>query len=404
MRYSHSSIETFKNCPLQFNYRYVEKVKIDLKQNIEAFMGSMVHDTLEKLYTDLKYNKTLSLEETLEVYNKYWTDQFSFDTVEIIREGYTEENYRSLGEKYLTNYYNTYKPFNQGTTLGLEMQVNISLYDSKKDKTYNLIGYIDRLSLVSENHIEIIDYKTNNVAKTQEEVDKDKQLALYSIAVREQFPFIEKIDLCWFFLSAGIKQVSKRDENQLVILKQEIIETIREIEDAIEKDKFPAKPSALCNWCSYRSICPFKSHDLKKEELSENEYLKEEGVILVNKYQELSEKKNKLTKEIDSELEKLKDAIIYYSKKNNYEKLFGTDKSLLVKQYDSYKFPDKDSQKRKDFEKLVKESNLWSELSDLSYIKVSNLLKDDFFDTSFKEKLLKYLNYEKIYRLYLNKK
>jgi len=100
MKYSHSSIETFRNCPLQFKYRYVDKVDIVIKNNIEAFMGSMVHDTLEKLYTDLKYNKLLTLEEVVAYYYKSWTENFSFDKVEIIREGYTEENYKSLGKDY----------------------------------------------------------------------------------------------------------------------------------------------------------------------------------------------------------------------------------------------------------------------------------------------------------------
>jgi putative RecB family exonuclease len=380
MKYSHSSIETFRNCPLQFKYRYVDKVDIDVKKNIEAFMGSMVHDTLEKLYTDLKYNKLLTLEEVIEHYYKSWTENFSFDKVEIIREGYTEENYKSLGKDYLENYYNTYKPFNQGKTLGLEMQINISLYDKEKQKTYDLIGYIDRLSLVSDNHIEIIDYKTNNTAKTQQEVDVDKQLALYSIAIKEKFPFIEKIDLCWFFLSVGIKQVSTRTVEDLEQLKKETIEIIREIEASKEKDNFPGKPSALCDWCSYRSICPFKSHDVNTKELPENEYLKEEGVVLVNKYQELTEKKKALVDEIDPEIEKLKEAIIVYSKKNNLEKLFGNDKSLLVKEYSSYKMPDKKSKEREDLENLLKENNFWPFVSDLSYIELSKLIKSDFFN------------------------
>jgi putative RecB family exonuclease len=404
MRYSHSSLETFRNCPLQFKYRYIDKIDIPLKKNIEAFMGSMVHDTLEKLYTDLKYNKILSLEETLLVYNKYWTDNFSFDTVEIIREGYTEENYRSLGEKYLTDYYNTYKPFNQGKTIGLELQVDISLYDKERGKNYDLIGYIDRLSLVSENHIEIIDYKTNNTPKTQQEVDKDKQLALYSIAIREKFPFVEKIDLCWYFLSVNIKQVSKRTEEELALLKKEIITVIRDIEDSKEKNNFPAKPSALCDWCSYRSICPLKSHDEKIKILPENEYLKEEGVFLVERYKDLSEKKRLFLKEVDYNLEKLKEAIVVYSKRNSVERLFSKNASLLVKEYPSIKLPEKSSIERKELEKIIKDSMLWEQLSDLSYIQLSNLLKEDFFDSSFKEKLLKYIKQDKIYRLYLNKK
>ncbi|MDD4050024.1 MAG: PD-(D/E)XK nuclease family protein [Candidatus ainarchaeum sp.] len=404
MRYSHSSMETFRNCPLQFKYKYIEKVDIPIKNNIEAFMGSMVHNTLEKLYTDLKYNKLLSLEEVLDYYNKSWTDNFSFDKVEIIREGYTEENYKSLGQDYLKNYYNTYKPFNQGKTIGLEMQVNISLYDKERQKTYDLIGYIDRLSLVSDNHIEIIDYKTNNSAKTQQEVDVDKQLALYSIAIKEKFPFVEKIDLCWFFLSAGIKQVSTRTVDDLEKLKQETIEIIREIEDSKQKNNFPGKPSALCDWCAFRSICPFKAHDVITKNLPENEYLKEEGVFLVDKYQEFTEKKKALLEKIDPEIEKLKEAIINYSKKNNLEKLFGKEKSLIVKEYSSFKIPEKKSKEREELEALLKENNFWPLVSDLSYIEISNLIKNGFFESSFKEKLLKYLKEEKINRLYLNKK
>jgi len=397
-------METFRNCPLQFNYRYVEKIDIETKQNIEAFMGSMVHETLEKLYTDLKYNKILSLEEIIIYYNNIWKENFSFDKVEIIREGYTENQYKSLGEEYLTNYYNTYKPFDQGKTIGLELQINLSLYDKERNKTYNLVGYIDRLSLVSEKHIEIIDYKTNISPKTQEEVDIDKQLALYSIAVREKFPFVEKIDLCWFFLSVGIKQVSTRTVEELDKLKEDSIKTIRDIEDAIVKNKFPGKPSGLCDWCSYRSICPFKAHDVKTKQLSENEYLKEEGVFLVNKYQELTDLKKNLTQDVDIQLEKLKEAIINYSKTNHLEKLFGENKSILVKEYDSIKLPEKGSLKRKDLEKLVKDNNLWEDLSDLSYIQISNLLKNDFFSQEFKDKLFNYLKQEKIYRLYMNKR
>jgi putative RecB family exonuclease len=404
MRYSHSSLETFKNCPLQFNYKYIEKIDIDVKKNIEAFMGSMVHDSLEKLYTDLKYNKLLSLEEIIIYYNDLWKKNYSQETVEIIREGYCEDNYKSLGEQYLTNYYNTYKPFNQGKTIGLEMQINISLYDKERDKTYNLIGFIDRLSLISDKHIEIIDYKTNISPKTQEEVDIDKQLALYSIAIKEKFPFIEKIDLSWFFLSVGIKQVSRRTDKELEDLKKETIKTIREIEDAVKENNFPGKPSALCDWCSYRSVCPFKAHDEKVKQLSENEFLKEEGVFLVNKYAELTSLKKNLTVDIDKDIEKLKDAIIIYSKKNNLEKLFGKDKSIIIKKYDSLKIPEKGTLKRQDLEKLIKENNLWESVSDISYIELGKLIKKDFFSKEFKDKLFNYVTTNEIYRIYVNNK
>ncbi|MCK9293115.1 MAG: PD-(D/E)XK nuclease family protein [archaeon] len=406
MKYSHSSMETFRNCPLQFKYNYIIKPDITIKKNIEAFMGSMVHDSLEKLYKDLKYNKLNSIEEIVDYYNSIWKENYSLDEVEIIRKGYTEENYRSLGEKYLIEYYNRYRPFDEGKVLGLEIKININLYDSLKEKNYEIIGYIDRLTLLDDNHIEIGDYKTNNAAKTQQEVDIDKQLALYAIAIKQSYPFVEKIDLSWYFLSAGIKQVSSRTNLQLEALKKEVIETIREIEEAKEKDKFDAKPSALCDWCSYRSICPYKSHDLLDTlpPLPENKYLKEKGVFLIDKYDELTEKKKILTKEVDKDLEDLKEAIIVYSKKNNLDKLFGTNKNLLIRSYDSIKLPEKDSKKREELELLIKNNNFWEFFSDLSYIKISNLLKEDFLSSDFKKEILKYISLDKIYRLYLNKK
>lgn len=406
MRYSYSSLESFKNCALQFKYKYIDKLTPPIKTTIEAFMGSMVHLALEKLYSDLKYNKLLTLEQLLDFYHKSWTTNFDPTSTEIVKKEFTEQNYKSLGSDYLTTYYNNYKPFDEGKTLGLEVMLNFSLYDEVSKKSYSMIGFIDRLTLLSNNHISIIDYKTNNTPKTQEEVDNDSQLALYSIAIKEKYPFVEKIDLCWHFLSAGIKQISSRTPQALELLKKQTIQTIKEIEACMEKNDFVARPSALCDWCSYKSICPLKSHDIliNKLQLSENEYLKEEGVFLVNKYLEVSNSRKSFLEKTDFELERLKQAILSYSKKNNIERIFGSTHSLLIKHYSSYKIPLKDTEERKQLEALLKESDFWPMLSELSYISLFNFLKQDFFEDAFKKKILNFLKQDTITKLYLNKK
>jgi putative RecB family exonuclease len=402
MIYSHSSISSFKNCPLQFKFNYIEKPDIDKKQNVEAFMGSVVHKCLEKLYKDLKFNKQNSLEFMLDFYEKEWNTNYSENKVEIIRKEYTVYHYKSLGKNYLINYYKKYKPFNDGKVIGLEQQVNITLYDDQRNKNYYLVGYIDRLTLLSDNHIEIGDYKTNLDAKTQSEVDQDKQLALYSIAIKEQYPFIEKIDLAWYFLSAGIKQISSRTDEQLEQLKKEIINNIRYIEDAIEKSNFPGKVSGLCDWCPFRSICPLKAHD-ELSNTPSNIYLKKEGVDLVDKYNKLIEIKKELTKDINQEIELVKEALFEYSKNNNFQKIIGTNNSIIIREYDSITLPEKNSDKRVELELLIKNNNLWNELSDLSYMEISKFLKNDFFSNEFKNKLLKYIKINKIQKFYINK-
>jgi hypothetical protein len=91
-------METFKNCPRKFKYNYIEKPEITRLQSIEAFMGTMVHESLEKLYTDAKFSKLNSLEEILLFYNELWDKKYSPETTEIIRKDFTSDSYKKLGK------------------------------------------------------------------------------------------------------------------------------------------------------------------------------------------------------------------------------------------------------------------------------------------------------------------
>lgn len=101
--FSHSRLATFENCRLKFKYRYLDKLKTETAQGIEAFMGSVVHLALEKLYKDIRFSKLLTVEELISYYNKEWKKQWSDDII-IVRKEYTQENYRAMGEGYIRDY------------------------------------------------------------------------------------------------------------------------------------------------------------------------------------------------------------------------------------------------------------------------------------------------------------
>ena len=44
--YSHSRLSTFENCPLKYKYTYIDKLDRDRRDSVEAFMGSLVHETM----------------------------------------------------------------------------------------------------------------------------------------------------------------------------------------------------------------------------------------------------------------------------------------------------------------------------------------------------------------------
>ncbi|MCK5042799.1 MAG: PD-(D/E)XK nuclease family protein, partial [Candidatus Aenigmarchaeota archaeon] len=224
--YSHSRLSTFEQCPLKFRFRYIDKISVDTAQSIEAFLGSRVHETLEKLYIDLKFQKTNTLQDLIKYFSDQWKKNWN-PTIKIVKKDYTEENYRKMGEKFITDYYNKYKPFNDTRILGIENRVVIDL---NGDGKFKLQGYIDRLAMKGEDTVEIHDYKTNSNLPLQDYLDRDRQLALYAIAVKESYPFAKKIRLVWHFLAFDKEMVSSRTEKQLDSLKKETVTLIKTIE------------------------------------------------------------------------------------------------------------------------------------------------------------------------------
>jgi len=356
--YSHSQLSTYETCPHQYKLAYIEKIKAET-EGIEAFMGSRVHDTLEKLYRDLKVTKPNSLEELLTFYHQSWEKNWN-KTIQIIRKEFSAEDYYRLGERCITEYYRRYFPFDQGKTLGLEENIYFPL---KEEKDYWIRGFIDRLTLLDNSILEIHDYKTSNRLATQEEVDSDRQLAFYQMGVAEKWKDIREIRLVWHYLVFDIEIQSSRTPEELHQLREETLELIQKIEG---DRRFVPKEGPLCDWCDYQGFCPKRKHLITVESLSSNGFLNEEGVTLVNQYVELKERKRLLNEEIDAELGKIEKAIYAYAQRKEVEGVFGSDHVAKIKIEMKEKYPLKGDPSRKALDELIKKAGKWMEVSDLN--------------------------------------
>lgn len=74
--FSHSKIGSYETCPLQYKYAYIDRVKVEVEDTVETFLGNRVHEALEKLYRDKQFEKLMSMEELLTYYNKLWTEEW----------------------------------------------------------------------------------------------------------------------------------------------------------------------------------------------------------------------------------------------------------------------------------------------------------------------------------------
>jgi len=396
--YSHSKLACFENCPRSYFYRYIEKPEIEKVESIEAFLGCRVHEALEKLYRDVKMQKEVSESDLIAYYNERWLKNWH-ENVTVVNPSYSAENYRKVGEKCLRDCYKRYAPFNDAVTLCLEERVSFYL---NGEGNYRMQGYIDRLARREDGTFEIHDYKTSlGRLPMQKNLDSDRQLALYEIGVHNRFEDAEpeNTELVWHYLAFDTEFRRKRSRQQLEQLKKETIELIKTIEKAEEEQNFPAKESKLCMWCEYQRVCPMQKHIFETSQLKANEYLKEEGVTLVNKFVQLREQ----AREIEIELEKVKEALFEYAKRKGVEIIQGSDYKARVKITRRVKLPKKSDPERKDLEELVKENNLWEKVSDLNTNALLKLLENGALPEGVAEQIREFERLEEEKRIYLSK-
>ncbi len=383
--YSYSKISSFEQCKLKYKYKYIDRIKSDIPDTVETFLGKRVHETLEKLYKDLKFTKKNTKEELLLFLESEWNSKWS-DDILIVKNDYTQENYLEMGKKFVSDYYDKYQPFNQAVTIGTEMHIKIKL---DADGIYQLQGYIDRVD--SKGGIyEVHDYKTASSLPIQEYLDQNRQLAIYAIAIKELYKDAKEVKLIWHYLSFNKELTSERTNEQLENLKVELIKIIGEIETC---NDFPSTTSTLCDWCEYKSICPQWKHLRMDKEIRS----RDDGVKYVNEYARLKKEETDIKKKLDT----LKELIIRYADDNDVDAVFGTDIRAKVWARICEKFPRTTDSSYRLFENKVKNQGLWEEFSRLDGFKLEKAFESKKLSPEIMQVLRAFVRREKIERIYM---
>jgi len=329
------------------------------------------------LYKLKKFKKRIAKASLIKFYRDIWKKNYSDDIliVKAESENLKADNYRKMGEKFISDYYDRMKPFEQMTILGLETMDRMTLPDGNQWHVR-----IDKLGCDDKGNYFVCDYKTNARMKNQEEADEDRQLALYSIWVKDKFKDAKSVKLVWHMLAFNKDAVSERTDEQLEKLQQDVMEKIKEIESATE---FPTNITGLCNYCGFKSECPSFKHQAELEKIEDVEKFKEDaGVVLVDEFSEVKTELDELKKK----QEEFKEKLIEYSKQFGVDVVYGSNKKCSVKEFEKVVLPED----REEFVKMLKEKGLWEELSMVCYPKLnSQVMKGEIDEVKEKVDIVK---------------
>ena len=122
------------------------------------------------------------------------------------------------------------------------------------EKLY-LHGYVDRLDVAATGEVRIVDYKTGKSPKPGWEEKALFQLRVYALLYWKNNGVIPRL-LQLIYLGDSKLLRSTPSEAELIQTEKALLRVAEAIQEAIEKNVFPPKPSRLCDWCYFKAICP----------------------------------------------------------------------------------------------------------------------------------------------------
>ncbi len=234
---SYSRLKRYAQCPKSYQLHYIQKAPS--APNASLLFGSLLHAALERVYREIlagKLSGRFPEDRLLAAYKDEWS-----------KSGLTEFALFQEGLSILGAFARQHALVDHTSIVAIEQEFRLSV------DRFQVLGYIDRVDMVDDETVAIIDYKSNRTIFTREEVDHGLQLSIYAMAARMLWPWAKKVRLGLYLLRHGILMETTRTEEDLAAAREYIAMLGRETESAKE---FPARLNENCVWCDHNAQCP----------------------------------------------------------------------------------------------------------------------------------------------------
>ncbi len=249
---SASRAKDYLQCPLKFRFAVVDRIPQPPTQ--ATFKGNVVHLVLERLF-DLPLQER-SLSNAQKLLPDAWADTLSAQpdaAVLFVSEDAQnpppseEEAFADCGVL-LENYFHLERPDN------LQPRGTEEFLDARLENGILLRGIVDRIDESPAGDLRVVDYKTGKSPNPRFMSDALFQMKFYALLLRESWRLPQRMQLLYL----RDQQVLTLDPQQRDIdsFQLDIEDLWRQIESDAEAASFQPKTSKLCDWCSYKTICP----------------------------------------------------------------------------------------------------------------------------------------------------
>lgn len=244
---SPSRANDFRQCPLMFRLRVVDKIPEE--PSSAATLGTLVHEVLERLYDLPARERTLEAAQAM--LSPLWHAMLAATpTLQVLHaDAPAQQAWLADGAARLATYFAMENPQRLEPATREEF-VEYALPDGPL-----LRGVIDRVDVAPDGSIRVVDYKTGKAPKPQYSTQATFQMRFYALLVarvRGRVPALLQL----LYLKDGNTLVLHPSEADLALIEHEIRELWDDIAAAATAGAFRPRRSVLCGWCSFQAMCP----------------------------------------------------------------------------------------------------------------------------------------------------
>lgn len=259
--FSYSKMEVFKNCPLQYRYKYIEK-KYSQDTSIALELGSLCHYVLEQKGKMVVSGETVDYEKLNDILMNGVTETDEKTKEELLGVNQLKRKYFEVWHEADNasgaSYDEKIKLFDKVLHDEMEETDWKPTYFEKPfefvwDNKVILKGFIDRID-TKDGQYRTVDYKTSKKVYEQSKLATSLQFGVYALAILNEFGVLPT-ESEYRFILIDDKQyaLTKGWENRLIKAMDKVF---GDIEASEKKSVFVPKPSPLCHWCNFCQTNP----------------------------------------------------------------------------------------------------------------------------------------------------
>ncbi len=244
---SPSRAHDFLQCPLLFRFRVVDRLPEPTSE--AAARGTLVHSVLEHLFDLPAAERTL--EAARQLLRPRWAAlcERSAPYAELFTDEAAREAWLATAEALLVTYFTLEDP-SRLEPRARELKVSADLEGGPQ-----LRGVIDRVDVAPNGWVRVVDYKTGRSPRAGFEGDALFQMRFYAYVVwrtRGVLPRMLQLE----YLGDGTVVRHEPTEAEMATLESRVRSIWAGVQDTARSGDWRPRASKLCDWCSFRELCP----------------------------------------------------------------------------------------------------------------------------------------------------